>query len=234
MKRKTFRMSGGKDRKAQKEKFVFATSTEEETLPDMETKEDTRPVESSQSFSETSLQEENLQTETITMIQDNSGTSSEEELVEKKEEPPQIMEIADSRMPEKVLTETPSESKDVSETKPEKTECIPDPSLPNFYNGPNLAEIRKRCGITLKAIWEETKIPIKTLENIELENYKALPPEVYVRSFVSTYAKFLSLDPEKAVKEYMERYRVWKAEHEKQERRKSSGSIFGIKLKKSK
>lgn len=234
MKRKTFRMSGGKDRKAQKEKFVFAASAEEETLSDMETTEDNRPVETPPSSSESALQEEDSQTGTITTIQDNSGISSDEKFSKKKEELPQYMEIANTQTPEETPTATPLTSKDASDTKTGKTECVPDALLPNFYNGPNLAEIRKRFGIKLGTIFEETKIPIRTLENIEVENYAALPPEVYVRSFVRTYAKFLSLDPEKAVKEYMERYYVWKADYAKQERRKSSGAIFGIKIKKSK
>ncbi len=232
MKRKTFRMSGGKDRKAQKEKFVFSMSPEEETLPDMETKEDIVPVETPQHMPEISS-EENVPSEAITTVQDDSGISSEKEYSEKKEEPLQMMEMTDIQKPQETQPEEPVKSKDDS-AKAVKTECVPDIPLPKFYNGPNLAEIRKRCGITLKAIWEETKIPIKTLENIELEKYEALPPEVYTRSFVITYAKFLSLDPEKAVKDYMERYGAWKADTAKQQKKKSSGSIFGIKMKKSK
>jgi len=232
MKRKTFRMNGGKDRKAQKEKFVFSMSSEEETLPDMETTEDIVPVETPQHEPETSS-EETVQSEAITTVQHDIGISSEEEYSEKKEESLQTMEIADTQKPQETQPEPSLKSKDDS-VKVEKTECVPDSPFPNFYNGPNLAEIRKRCGITLKAIWEETKIPINTLENIEIENYEALPPEVYTRSFVSTYAKFLSLDPKKALKDYMERYYVWKADNAKQQRRKASGSIFGIKVKKSK
>ncbi|HAO23389.1 MAG: hypothetical protein BWK80_59965 [Desulfobacteraceae bacterium IS3] len=232
MKRKTFRMSGGKDRKAQKEKFVFSMSPEEEALPDMETKEDIVPVETPQNAPEISS-EENIQAEAITTVQDDIGISSEKEYSEKKEEPLQTMEITDIQKPQETQTEAPLKSKDDSD-KAVKTECVPDIPLPKFYNGPNLAEIRKRCGITLRAIWEETKIPVKTLEDIEIENYEALPPEVYARSFVSTYAKILSLDPKKAVKDYMERYSAWKADTAKQQKKKASGSIFGIKMKQSK
>lgn len=233
MKRKTFRMSGGKDRKAKKENFTFTMSPEEEALPITDT-EDTQSVETPRQTLETFLPDETLPAEPTPVQNDGSIFSEEEVVVEKKEEQVPDMQIENTHTPEETLTETPLKSKEPFKAEIEKTECVPDSPLPTFYNGPNLAEIRKRCGITLKAIWEETKIPIKTLENIETEKYEELPPEVYTKSFIRTYAKLLSLDPEKAVKDYMERYRVWKADSVKKERRKSSGSIFGIKMKSSK
>ncbi|MBW2092678.1 MAG: helix-turn-helix domain-containing protein, partial [Deltaproteobacteria bacterium] len=55
-----------------------------------------------------------------------------------------------------------------------------------------------------------TKIQVEHLENLENENYVDLPPEVYIRGFILSYAKALSLDSKKVADDYMYRYTVWK------------------------
>ncbi|MCP4669029.1 MAG: helix-turn-helix domain-containing protein [Deltaproteobacteria bacterium] len=62
-----------------------------------------------------------------------------------------------------------------------------------------------------------TKVQIKHLEDIEDENYDALPPDVYTRGFVISYARYLALDTNAVAADYMNRYHEWKAESESDE-----------------
>lgn len=63
---------------------------------------------------------------------------------------------------------------------------------------------RKREGlsISIKDASEKLKIKIDYLEDLENNNYKELPPDVYVKGFIKSYARFVGLDPEKMVDIY--------------------------------
>jgi curved DNA-binding protein CbpA len=80
------------------------------------------------------------------------------------------------------------------------------------FSGQALRQIRERLNIDLHDVALSTKVQIKHLEDIESENYDALPPEVYTRGFVISYARHLSLDTNKVADDYMSRYNAWKAE----------------------
>lgn len=105
------------------------------------------------------------------------------------------------------LTEDPGEvgSEDKDKTDEKNTE---DESI--FFTGPALREIRKKLNIEFEDITQETKITHRMLKAIENENFDALPPEVYVRGFLKSYAAFLSLDAGDVMKDYMSRYGKWK------------------------
>jgi len=75
------------------------------------------------------------------------------------------------------------------------------------YSGPNLKKIRTILDISLDEIARETKIPIKHLQNMEEENMNLLPAPVYLRGYIAGYASCLAIDPEKAVSDYMSRYK---------------------------
>ena len=98
------------------------------------------------------------------------------------------------------------EKGDISKER-DMSEVISDVSV---FNGPALRKIRERLGIALHDVALETKIQIRHLEDIEAENYEALPPEVYTRGFVVGYAKYLSLDTKKVADDYMKGYSTWK------------------------
>lgn len=80
------------------------------------------------------------------------------------------------------------------------------------YSGQKLREIRERLGVTLREIAHATKIQPMILQNIEIERYDSLPPDIYTKSFVSSYAKCLSLDSQKVAADYMNRYYAWKSD----------------------
>ena len=63
---------------------------------------------------------------------------------------------------------------------------------------------RKREGLSIpiKDIGEKLKIKTAYLENLEKNNYKELPPDVYVRGFIKSYARLVGLDSEKMISIY--------------------------------
>jgi hypothetical protein len=77
----------------------------------------------------------------------------------------------------------------------------------NAFDGRILRQIREELGIHLFEIATATKVPIIELEKIETENYDDLPPDVYLRGFLAAYAKYLLLDPEVVVADYLEN--IW-------------------------
>ena len=63
---------------------------------------------------------------------------------------------------------------------------------------------RKREGLSIpvKDASEKLKIKISYLENLENNNYRELPPDVYVKGFIKSYAQLVGLNPEKMVDIY--------------------------------
>jgi len=91
-----------------------------------------------------------------------------------------------------------------------------------IFNGRALRDLRERLSIDLRDVALVTKIQIQHLENIEFENYEALPAEVYVRGYITSYAKYLSLDPKRVVDDYMKEYHVWKEAQDKKKKKRRS------------
>jgi DnaJ-class molecular chaperone len=102
-------------------------------------------------------------------------------------------------------TEEPSEAQGVSEG--EKTSLsftgLSFNSEGELYRGKALKQVRERMGVEPQTISKETKISIKTLEWIEEEAFEKLPPLVYLKGFLKSYAQFLGLDPQKVIEEYI-------------------------------
>ena len=72
-----------------------------------------------------------------------------------------------------------------------------------LYRGKALKQIRERMGVDPQTISKETKIGIKTLEWIEEETFEKLPPLVYLKGFLKSYAQSLGLDSQKVVEGYI-------------------------------
>jgi cytoskeleton protein RodZ len=68
--------------------------------------------------------------------------------------------------------------------------------------GQVLQDARTRRGLDLNDAERVTKIRLKFLRAIEEDRWEALPEPVYVRSFLSTYARFLGLDDGPLLEEY--------------------------------
>jgi len=86
------------------------------------------------------------------------------------------------------------------------------------YDGPRLRRTRLFRGYEIDQIADVTKVSGSHLRNIEDENFADLPADVYVRGFVTAYAKTIGLDPVVVVPSYMTRLQ--------ESRQKSSRSRF--------
>ncbi len=102
-------------------------------------------------------------------------------------------------------TEAPSETREIPEEK--KASLAFSGLLFNTereaYRGKDLKEVRERMGVAREAISKETKISMKVLEWIEEEAFEVLPPLVYLKGFLKSYAQSLGLDPQKVVEGYI-------------------------------
>lgn len=75
------------------------------------------------------------------------------------------------------------------------------------FSGPLIRQVRESLGIDLKAISQTTKVGLNYLEAIENDDYGDLPAPVYVRGFVTEFAKFLRLDAAQVSRTYVRRYK---------------------------
>lgn len=73
------------------------------------------------------------------------------------------------------------------------------------FDGARLRRARLFRGYELEQITDVTKVTGSHLRNIEDENFSDLPADVYVRGFVTAYAKTIGLDPQVVVPSYMAR-----------------------------
>jgi DnaJ-class molecular chaperone len=106
---------------------------------------------------------------------------------------------------DRLPTEEPSETQGVSE---EKKTSLSFTGLSfnaegELFRGKALKQVRERMGVEPQAISKETKISIKTLEWIEEEAFEKLPPLVYLKGFLKSYAQSLGLDSQKVIEEYI-------------------------------
>ena len=68
--------------------------------------------------------------------------------------------------------------------------------------GECLKKKREEKGISIKEINEKLKIKMSYLEDLEENNYDKLPPDVYVKGFIRSYAQFVGFNAQKMVDLY--------------------------------
>jgi cytoskeleton protein RodZ len=69
--------------------------------------------------------------------------------------------------------------------------------------GMRLKEERERRGITLEQITQATKIGTRFLQALEQDHFEQLPGGIFNKGFVRAYARFVGLDEEQAVADYL-------------------------------
>jgi flagellar biosynthesis protein FlhG len=85
---------------------------------------------------------------------------------------------------------------------------MPDITPATAFSGPLLRQIREAIGIELREIAEKSKIGMAYLQALEGEVWHKLPAPVYVRGFLSEYARALGLDADRVKQTYLDRYRA--------------------------
>ena len=68
--------------------------------------------------------------------------------------------------------------------------------------GEKLRQARKERGISISEVAEQTRISPLYLESIENDDYRALPGGIFNKGFVKSFAKYVDLDEEDAMREY--------------------------------
>jgi len=77
------------------------------------------------------------------------------------------------------------------------------------FDGPLLKELRCRMGVELEDIHAVTRIQPEYLACIENEGFSAFRAEAYLRSYLIEYARYLGLDSNRVLADYLPRYRAW-------------------------
>jgi DnaJ-class molecular chaperone len=80
-------------------------------------------------------------------------------------------------------------------------------SFPEEISGLFLKTLREKRGVTLENVVSQTRIAINHLIAIEEDRFKNFPPEVYLRSYLNEYSKYLKLDPKTVTEGYFKHYR---------------------------
>jgi flagellar biosynthesis protein FlhG len=85
----------------------------------------------------------------------------------------------------------------------------PDPviEIGDEITGPLLKKIRESRGIDLAEISQRTKISERHLRAIEEDRFGEMPAAVYVRGFVTEYARMLRIDATRVAELYLRRFR---------------------------
>lgn len=73
----------------------------------------------------------------------------------------------------------------------------------DLISGEDLKNLRESLEIELEEMFQATKISPTTLEAIEKDRIDNLPPKVYLKSFLKSYAEALQLDARQIVEKYL-------------------------------
>lgn len=92
--------------------------------------------------------------------------------------------------------------------------------------GNRLAEARRRRGLSLEQVHNQLRITPAILEALEYADFRHMPLKGHARNMVSSYARFLGLDPEEITKAFLREYH----EYENHEARRSSAPFGSLGL----
>lgn len=89
------------------------------------------------------------------------------------------------------------------------TDLPPPPAITpeTDFSGPLIRQVRESLGVDLRAVSLKTKVGLNYLEAIESDAFASLPAPVYVRGFVTEFAKYLNLDAAHVSRTYVKRYK---------------------------
>ncbi len=106
-------------------------------------------------------------------------------------------------------TNTPQDNDQASRVLKQKTEGRKFQSLKDVIqakdaiSGKDLEQLRRLAKISLIDIFEMSRVSVATLEAIESDSTTKLPPSIYLKGFLKSYAECLDLDPLRIVPGYM-------------------------------
>lgn len=83
-----------------------------------------------------------------------------------------------------------------------KTVPVEEPDEPSGKAEPDLKSLRESMGLTLKDVFERTRISPINLEAIEKKDFHLLPPPVFTKAFIKTYARILGIESTEILARY--------------------------------
>lgn len=83
-------------------------------------------------------------------------------------------------------------------------------------DGKALRRIREARGISIAEIVSETNIRTWYIECMEAERFDALPAPIYLNGFLKQIARYLGLDPQRVLADYLTKLQAWKQAQGKQ------------------
>ncbi len=69
--------------------------------------------------------------------------------------------------------------------------------------GEKLRQSREAQGISIREVADQTRISALYIECIENDDYRTLPGGIFNKGFVKSYAKFVGVDPQEALQDYV-------------------------------
>jgi len=75
--------------------------------------------------------------------------------------------------------------------------------LKEHLSGDDLKKLRKAVGVEIQDIQYIAKISASVLKAIEENRFEELPPDIYLKSFLRSYAKIIQINPQKIIDGYL-------------------------------
>ena len=72
-----------------------------------------------------------------------------------------------------------------------------------MISGDDLKQLRKTFEVKIEDLFEVTRISVSILKAIENDDFGTLPPAVYLKNFLKTYAELFEVDPKQIVDGYI-------------------------------
>jgi flagellar biosynthesis protein FlhG len=87
-------------------------------------------------------------------------------------------------------------------------DSLPDVEIADgqIVDGAFLGRVRRERGVELVDICNRAKISVTYLRAIEEERFAELPAAVFTRGFVTEFARFLKIDPQRATRDFMAKF----------------------------
>jgi DnaJ-class molecular chaperone len=73
----------------------------------------------------------------------------------------------------------------------------------DLISGDDLKKVREAVDVEISEINAITRISVSVIKSIEGNQFESLPPELYLRSFLRTYAETLKIDPQRIIDGYL-------------------------------
>jgi biopolymer transport protein ExbD len=76
------------------------------------------------------------------------------------------------------------------------------PSQNNLTLGQLMLQARMQAGVSVDAASSATRIPVRTIQAFENDDFDGMPPRGYAQNMLGAYARFLDIDPNRAFRLY--------------------------------